>query len=473
MKLFGIEFGSRSKAQGVTISVPVSPGIGYYLGSIAESFAGAWSKHIVAESRENLLRFSAVYACISRIANDVSILRPMLMAPGDGDTMKEVTDSRSPYLPLMQRPNAYMNWIQFLAYWLVCKLIYGNAYAIKDRDARGVVVALYPVDPRLVKPMVAPDGEVYYSFSGDQLSRIPAGLAMLEASEVIHDRMNTLWHPLVGVGPIYACASSTTQGIRIQANSARFFENMSRPSGHLSHPGNVTPEQLKLLKAQFEEGFSGGNIGRLLVTGGDAKYTAMAVPAEQSQLIEQLKWTVEDVARCFHVPLHKLQAGSMPTFTNIGALNQQYYDEALKVHIEAFELLMTQEVVMKSDYCVELDLSGLLRMDPKTRAETAEIELRSGSLSPNEARARENRGPVEGGDSPMVQQQNFSLAALAKRDAQEDPFGTAKPEPAPAATPAKDPEEPDDPEEDSAAAEEEMRALLDTITKGLHLDETV
>ncbi len=30
--------------------------------------------------------------------------------------------------------------------------------------------------------------------------------------------------------------------------------------------------------------------------------------------------------------------------------------------------------------------------------------------------------PVAGGDSPMLQQQNFSLAALAKRDAKEDPF---------------------------------------------------
>ncbi|EMR5235565.1 phage portal protein, partial [Salmonella enterica] len=40
-----------------------------------------------------------------------------------------------------------------------------------------------------------------------------------------------------------------------------------------------------------------------------------------------------------------------------------------------------------------------------------------------EARKSENLPPVEGGDSLFLQQQNFSLAALAKRDASDDPFG--------------------------------------------------
>jgi len=39
------------------------------------------------------------------------------------------------------------------------------------------------------------------------------------------------------------------------------------------------------------------------------------------------------------------------------------------------------------------------------------------------------------------QQQDFSLAALAKRDAKEDPFGTDKPEPVAPPEPANDDEE--------------------------------
>ena len=41
---------------------------------------------------------------------------------------------------------------------------------------------------------------------------------------------------------------------------------------------------------------------------------------------------------------------------------------------------------------------------------------------PNEARAEIGLQPVAGGDTPYLQQQNYSLAALAKRDAKDDPF---------------------------------------------------
>jgi hypothetical protein len=68
--------------------------------------------------------------------------------------------------------------------------------------------------------------------------------------------------------------------------------------------------------------------------------------------------------------------------------------------------------------------------------------------------------PVKGGESPMIQQQNFSLAALAKRDAKDDPFGTA-PAPAPAAKP--DAAANDDDDEDN----EQAAALADQFIRGM------
>jgi hypothetical protein len=58
-------------------------------------------------------------------------------------------------------------------------------------------------------------------------------------------------------------------------------------------------------------------------------------------------------------------------------------------------------------------------------------------LSPDEARWKYfGLGPVTGGDTPYMQQQMFSLKALAVRDA-SDPF--AKPTPAPLASPTPAP----------------------------------
>ncbi|MNV75883.1 hypothetical protein D3C71_1692080 [compost metagenome] len=61
-------------------------------------------------------------------------------------------------------------------------------------------------------------------------------------------------------------------------------------------------------------------------------------------------------------------------------------------------------------------------------------------MAPNEQRFKLGLPPKPGGDSPMLQQQNYSLEALAKRDAQADPFGTAPEPTVPAPTASEEPE---------------------------------
>jgi HK97 family phage portal protein len=262
---------------------------------------------------------------------------------------------------------------------------------------------------------------------------------VIAASEIIHDRGPCLFHPLVGVPPIFACGVAATQGNRIQSNSQQFFANLSRPGGVLSAPDVIEDETLEQLKTQFERDFSGTNLGRLLVVGQGMTYTAMSIPAQQAQLIEQLQWTAQDVARAFQMPLHKISTGAQPTFNNIAALNQDYYSQTLQKLIEDIELLLDEGLglVSVSDRVlgVEFDLDGLLRMDPVQLAEVNEKGIKAGYLAPNEARARVNLPPVKGGEEPVMQQQNFPLSVLVK----QPPPGTT----APAATPPADGPDPD------------------------------
>jgi len=206
------------------------------------------------------------------------------------------------------------------------------------------------------------------------------------------------------------------------------------------------------LKRHWEQNFAGNAIGKIAVLGDGLKYEAMTIPAADAQLIEQLRWTVEDVARCFHIPLHKLGMGQ-PTLNNIGALNLDYYTQTLQLLIESIELLLDEGLSLPSRMGTELDLEGLLRMDPLSRADTSEKLVRGSVLAPNEARLQFNLAPVPGGDSPMSQQQNYSLAALAKRDAQADPF-------APAAAPVLPAPQVEDDESEPEELEREARIAL-------------
>lgn len=465
MKILGFEV-TRAKAAVGATAIPASAlDSGSWWRSIGESFSGAWQRNIVVESSKNILAFSAVYSCVSMISYDIAKLRLRLIQLEASGVWAEVI-AQSPFKKVLRKPNSYQTRIQFIRYWVICKLLHGNVYILKERqDRRGIVTALHVLDPRLVKLLVTEDGGVYYQLNKDSLSRGTEDFVIIPASEIIHDRGATLWHPLIGVSPIYACGASATQGIRIQNNSALFFENMSRPSGQLTAPGEITEANAKRLKEEFEKNFGGGNIGRLLVTGDGLKYEPLAMPANDAQLIEQLRWTVEDVARAFGVPLHKLGTGDNPTFTNFGAINQDYFNQTLQGLIEDIELLLEEGLDVNNDtvvpYGVEFDTGGLLRMDPGARADASSKKVQAGIMAPNEARLDENLPPAVGGDTPYLQQQNWSLRDLNERSK----LGIAGflPAPKPAATPAPADPSPQDPSEDGAKAVAAARRLTDAL----------
>ena len=384
------------------------------------------SKWIEKDPTDNLLAFSAIYACVTLIASDIAKLRPQIREQANG-AWADVT-SDVPAGKVLQKPNRYQTRLQFIEQWLISKMVTGNAYILKRRsqDRFGAPVKeLYVLDPSMCRPLVAESGDVFYAVGEDNLSGVFTprhGVDALPASEVIHDRMNCLFHPRVGVSPIFACGASATQGNRIQNNSAKFFENMSRPSGMLTAPAEISDETAERLKREFEQNFSGNNLGRFFVAGDSLEYKPITISAHDAQLVEQLRWTVEDVARAFRVPLHMLNAGAAPTLNSIEAIEQSYYSRTLQPHIEAIELCLDEGLGLTAGQRTEFDLDGLLRMDSAAMYEALGKGVGGGWMAPNEARARMNLPPVDGGASPLAQMQNFSLAALAKRDALPNPF---------------------------------------------------
>jgi HK97 family phage portal protein len=415
---------------------------------IGESFAGAFQSAVQVDAPRDILTYSGVFAPLTLITSDIAKLRVKLVAEDEATGIFTEVKRGSPFLPVLRRPNRYQNRIKFFQQWILSKLLYGNAYILKQRDARGIVVAMYVLSGERVTPLVTHQGDVYYKLEADHLSGLQTSITV-PASEIIHDMMPALWHPLVGVSPLYAAGMSATMGRKIQGNSANFFANMSRPGGMLTAPNTIDDETALRLKTEFEQNFAGTKMGRLFVGGDGLKYEPMAIPAEAAQLIEQLKWTVEDVARCFHMPLFKV-GGPVPTGHTIEALNLQYYTDCLQSLIEDAELALKEGLTLPAHLDVEFDIDGLARMDTAAQVATLNDSVKGGWLAPNEARAKRNLAPVAGGASPYLQQQNYSLAALAKRDAQDDPFGTARP-PQPPPPPAPQGQDVDEDDETDKA----------------------
>jgi HK97 family phage portal protein len=446
MRIFGLEI-SRAKAA-LPGARAVDNGRGWFplwsfgnWGSDGDREMGSWQRD-ERMSDDSIMAQATVFTCITLIASDWSKLNLRMVQNYGGVWLEKTVPG---YSDLLEEPNHFQTRQQFIESWALSKLSRGNAYILKVRDtARGLPKKLIVLDPDRVTPLVAPDGEVYYQLGEDDLAGVADSTLAVPASEIIHDRFNCLFHPLVGLSPIFASGLAATQSLRIQQNSARFFKNMARPGGMLTAPTKINDETAKRLKETFEKNFEGENIGRLFVAGDGLKFDAFSVSAVDSQVVEQLGWSAKTVAATFHVPGYMVGAEPAPALNNIEAEQQRYYNQCLQVLLEHAEACLDRGLGLKKpidgdSLRTDFDVEDLLRMDSERRMAVLEKGVK-GIMKVDEARKRLGLLPTTGGDSVYMQQQNFSLAALAKRDALEDPFSTASP-PAPAPAPAAAPED--------------------------------
>jgi HK97 family phage portal protein len=448
MQILGYELSFR-KALPVH---PLSSGRDGWWPIVRESFTGAWQQNVELRG-ESLVTNPTVFACVTRISQDIGKLRLRLVRQdGDADIWTPTTNPA--YSPVLRKPNHYQTPIRFIEQWVSSKLIWGNTYVLKRRDARGVVTALYILNPRYVTVLVAADGAVFY-----QLRRADVDLAgvwadgagvdvTVPAREMIHDRINCLFHPLVGLSPLYAAGMPALLGSTILTTSTQFFATGSRPSGTLSSANEITQEQADKMQQRWQQGFGGPeNTGKVAVLGFGLKYEPLTQTAVDAQLHEQAALTEIDICKCFGMPVALLNTTTGAPYGNHEQLVQLYHDECLQTLIVGTETALDEglsidQPVNGTQYGTEFDIDDLYWMDTETRTKAAAASVGSGVLSPNEARLKYfGLGPVEGGDSPMVQQQYYSLAALAERDA-DQPFSKPRPGP-PAIAPEAAPEEDD------------------------------
>lgn len=377
---------------------------------ISEPFAGAWQKNI-EEKRGDLITYPTLYACIYRIASDIGKLPFSLRQRDKSGVWVEV--SNPAYDPVLRKPNGFQTPAQFREYWAITKLTQGNAYVLKRRDERGVVTALYVLDPEKVLPMVSDSGAVFYQLRTDALNTLPEGYPaenlIVPSSEIIHDRCMTIHHPLIGVPPLAAAHWPALKNMKIMRSATEFFANNAQPGGLLTAPAGMDDDDAKKVQEYWSQNFSGNNSGKVAVIGADMKFTPFAMKSIDAQMVEQMRYSDEQICQPFGIPPFKVGIGTIPAGLGVDGLNQLYYSDALQTHIEHMELLLDDGLRIARPLGVELDLEALLRMDEGKRAEVATKLVGGGVETPNEGRLRFNRHPLEGGDTVYMQQQDIPL----------------------------------------------------------------
>ena len=106
-----------------------------------------------------------------------------------------------------------------------------------------------------MQPLIAPNGDVYYQLGADNLANLAEQITV-PASEIIHDMTSIRHHPLCGIPPLIAATLPATQGLRIQTQSAAFFQNRSQPGGILTAPGDIPQKEADRIKQFWKNEFT-------------------------------------------------------------------------------------------------------------------------------------------------------------------------------------------------------------------------
>ena len=349
-------------------------------------------------SPETAMRCASVYACVRVLSEDVSQL-PFNICQHRRDGGSDVLYDHPLYRLVHNAPNDWQTSFEFREMMMGHLLLRGNAYAFINWIGRGEsarVAELLPLHPDSVAVNQKPDFSLWYNVTlGDKVkTNVPA-------SNILHLRGLSL-NGYQGLTPIGYMRESIGLALATEKFGAQLFKNGARPGGLLKHPGKISKEAAARLKEAWTEAYTGDNAHKTAVLEEGMEWQSIGLTSEDSQFLETRRFQRSEIAAIFRVPPHKIGDLDRATFSNIEHQSMEYVSSSLMPWLVRFEQSYWRDLLTRAEQNRGLYFNfvpeGLLRGDLLARYQAYQMGITNGILNPNEARAKENMNPREGGD---------------------------------------------------------------------------
>lgn len=364
------------------------------------------------------MQVSAVWACVTVRSEDIAKL-PVHLYRRRKDGGKERAVKHPAYRLLLEQPNPRNTAFEFKQIMQMQCDLHGNAYAVKEIDARGQVVALWPLDSTKVQILTFNDGrELFYRVTMEKGRQVT-----VPGEDMLHVRGNSL-DGVTGLSPISWQRETIGHAMAAEKYGAAFFGNSAQPNGALVLPTKISPEAAERLRADWKQRFQGPeNAHNLAIFDGGMEWKQIGMNNADAQFIETRKYQNSEIWRIFRIPPHKVGDLDRATFSNIEMQSIEYVQDCLMSIFARWQQALSRDLLLeeeRGEFFFEFMPDALLKGDIKSRYEAYAVGLMNGWLSDNDIRDKENMNRVEGGD------QYFRPLNLSPLDAP-----AAAPEPAP------------------------------------------
>lgn len=371
---------------------------------------------------------SNVRTCVNILADDIAKL-PI-------HTFKNADRKQGYKHPVARLLNGKANPIMTSFIWKrtmqYCLGMYGNAYSQIEWGKDGRPKALWILPPDAVVPRVDENKNFYYEVSTSE------GLIRLEPPDVLHFREPSATG-LVGVPPW----ASLVHEINSQEEAKRFinsfYRNGARLSGVLHTESKLDGEAKEKVRQEWMKKYSGSaNAGSVAVLDLGLRYESIGMPLESAQFIQTQKFGINEVAKVYKVPPHKLAQMDNASYANTEAMGIEYIKTALLPIFTQWEQEINTKLFSEkeqAEYYVKFNANAELRGDSTARANYFGAMINNGVYSINEVRDMEERESIgEAGNKHYMSLNYTTLDALeeyqlakvgAKKGGEEDDEGKA------------------------------------------------
>ncbi len=206
---------------------------------------------------------------------------------------------------------------------------------------------------------------------------------------------------ITGYSPIHMARQALALGLAAEEYAGRYYSGDARPGVvlKLGPEYDYDDDAKKRLAESFDATHAGlSNKHRTAVLDEGMDFEQIGFNAEDSQMIQSQKWSVEQVCRIFNIPPHMLHSLERATFNNIEELGLNFVTYSLRPWLVRWEQQIKMQLLADDPrHFAEFNVDGLLRGKVEDRMNAYWKMFQMGSISPDEIRAKETLNPLPGG----------------------------------------------------------------------------
>ena len=267
--------------------------------------------------------------------------------------------------------------------------LYGNGYAVIDRDSRGTPLEMMLLDPQKTMPTIK-DGRLYYlTWIEDDIVRFPQ-------RDVYH--IKGLSHNGIhGMNVIEIMKDALGVGMAAQQFGGRFFGQGSNAGGILMIPGSFNDEKIRNTMNAWEQMTQGlQKAHRVALLQDGAQFQQLTITNDQAQFLQTRQYEIRaTVGNIYGIPPHKLGDDTRTSHNSLESENQSLLDDCLNVWLKRHEreakrkLLSPRERTGNSHF-FEYNREALIQMEFDKKVNGIYRQTEMGLITWNEGRRMMN-----------------------------------------------------------------------------------